>query len=195
MFAAPRFLLFVVAGVAALPAPASASPYTDTVDTAVFNFCPGLRNGWIAPGNPTELTRLRFFRAPELEEDWSDAEDGAPYVFRYGRGAGAVTLGWWPGPQLCSVGFQGSQAEAAAARVKARLARQPAVYQPVPAAQAAWEGGRREAWRVAGRAPSCLAIDTPGRGGEALSYEVSLEPLPPRNPAITLSACAEGNRR
>jgi len=72
MFAAPRFLLFVVAGVAALPAPASASPYTDTVDTAVFNFCPGLRNGWIAPGNPTELTRLRF---AQMGTRWAAACD------------------------------------------------------------------------------------------------------------------------
>ena len=193
MFASPRSILLLAVS-AALPAPATASPYTDTVEAAVFSLCAGLRDGRIAPGNPTELTRLRFFRTPEVEEDWSDAEDGAPYVFRYGRGTGAVTLGWWPAPQLCSVGFRGSQAAAAAARIKARVARMPAVYRPVPAAQAAWEGGRREVWRVAGRAPLCLSIDTPGREGEELSFDVSLEPLPPRNPAITLSACAEGNR-
>ena len=91
MSAAPcRVLAFALA--AALPAPAFASLYTDAVETAVFRLCPALRSGRISGEHPTELTRLGYRRTPEVEEDWTDAEDGAPYIFVRGNGAGGVRL-------------------------------------------------------------------------------------------------------
>ena len=189
MFAAPCRILACVALAAALPAPALASPYTDTVETAVFSLCPALHGGQISPDRPAALTRLGYRRRAEVEEDWSDAEDGAPFVFTRGRGAEAVTIGYWPGPQICSVDFRGRQAPAAAAQVRARLARAPLVYRRTAASHALWEDGRREAWRVAGRVPLCLSIDTPGREPDPGSYEIMAEPFPPLHPAVDISAC------
>ena len=190
MFAAPCRILACFVLALALPAPAFASPYADTVETAVFNLCPALHGGQISPDRPAALTRLGYRRRPELEEDWADAEDGAPFVFARGRGGAAVTIGYWPDPQICSVDFRGRQAPAAAARVQARLARAPSVYRRVAASHALWEDGRRLSWRVAGRVPLCLSIDTPGREPEQGSYEIVSEPFPPLHPAVDISACA-----
>jgi len=188
MTAAPRFILALAACTALQPAPAFASPYTDNIETAVFSLCPALRSGQIIADNPTELNRLGYFRTPELEEDQADAEDGVPYLFTRGRGAEAVTIGYWPVPEACSVTFNGRQAAAAVTRVKARLAGQPRLYRP--AAEARWEmsGTRHEAWRVAGRSTTCLSIDTPV-GSEAAEYVVSIEPLPVLHPGVILSSC------
>ena len=195
MFAAPCRILACAALAIAQPAPAFASPYTDTVETAVFNLCPALSGGQISPDRPAALTRHGYRRRPGVEEDWSDAEDGAPFVFTRGRGAEAVTLGYWPGPQICSVAFGGRQASAAAARVRARLARAPLAYRRMAASHALWEDGRREAWLVAGRVPMCLSIDTPGREPEPGSYEIMSEPFPPLHPAMDISACASDRVR
>lgn len=188
MSAAPRLVVALAACVAPLPAPAFASPYTDSIETAVFSLCPALRSERISPDNPTELTRLGYFRRPELEEDQADAEDGVPYLFTRGRGAEAVTIGYWPVPDLCSVSFNGRQAAAATARIKARMAAQPRLYRPV--AEARWElsNTRHEAWRVAGRSTTCLAVDTPV-GGEGTEYVVTIEPLPVLHPGVILSSC------
>jgi hypothetical protein len=190
MSAAPRLVLVAAACAASLPSPALASPFTESVETAVFSLCPGLRSDRISPDNPSELTRFGYFRTPEMEDDWSDVEDGAPYIFTRGRGAEAVTIAYWPFPELCSVGFGGRQAAAAAARVKARLVRESRLYRREPAGDRASDGGRRETWRVLRRNPLCLAIDTPARQGEPMSYEVSYEPLPPLHPGFAISACA-----
>jgi len=127
MSAAPCRVLAFAALAAALPSPALTSPYTDTVATAVFRLCPGLRSGRISAEHPTELTRLGYRRTPEIEEDWADAEDGAPFIFTRGREADAVTVAYWPYPQLCNVIFGGERAAAALAQVKARIARAPRV--------------------------------------------------------------------
>ena len=190
MFAVPRRAVAVAALAAALPSPALASPYTDAVETAVFTLCPRLQSGQISPRRPTALTRLGYRRTPEIEEDWTDAEDGAPFIFTRGSGADAVTVAYWPYPQLCNVIFGGDRATAAMAQVKARIARAPRVYRRVPAAEWSSEAGRHEAWRVVRRPPMCLAIDTPAAEGELMSYEVSFEPLPPLQPALAISACA-----
>src|SRR5688500_12261901 len=134
MSAAPCRVLAFAALAAALPSPALASLYTDAVETAVFRLCPDLRSGRISGEHPTELTRLGYRRTPEVEEDWTDAEDGAPFIFTRGREADAVTVAYWPYPQLCNVIFGGERAAAALAQVKARIARAPRVYRRVPAA-------------------------------------------------------------
>ena len=189
MSAAPRLGLALAACATVLPAPAASSPYTDSIETAVFNLCPALRSGRISPDNPNELTRLGYFRTPELEEDQADAEDGMPYLFTRGRGTGAVTIDYWPYPQYCSISFGGRQAAAAVARVKARMAREPRVYRR--AAEADWEldGVRHEAWQVVRRSNMCLAIETPG-GTNPNLYSISYEPLPVIHPGVVRSACA-----
>ena len=190
MFAVPFRAIAVAACAAALPAPAFASPFIDGVETAVFTLCPRLDARLISPERPLELTRLGYRRLAEMEEDWTDAEDGAPFIFRRGRGAQEVTLAYWPYPRLCSVTFGGDEAAAAAARVRARLAREPRRYRREPAGDRASQDGRRETWRVVRRAPLCLAIETPARAEEPMSYGVSYEPLPPLHPGLAISSCA-----
>lgn len=194
MSAAPRFVLAVAACAAALPSPASASPYTDQIEAAVFSLCPGLRDGRISPDNPDQLNRLGYFRTPEIEEDQADAEDGVPFLFTRGRGAEAVTIGYWPVPELCSVTFGGRQSAAAVTRVKARMADQPRLYQPANEARWELDGARHEAWRVVRPSAMCLAIDTP-TGGEETDYVISIEPLPVLHPGMALSSCDPARTR
>jgi hypothetical protein len=188
MSVAPRLLL-VLAACAAAPPPAFGSPYTDSIETAVLSLCPMLRSGRISPDNPDELTRLGYFRTPELEEDQADAEDGVPFLFTRGRGAEAVTIGYWPYPQYCSVSFGGHQAAAAVARIKARMEREPRIFRR--AAEADWEldGVRHEAWQVVRRSDMCLAIETPA-GTDPDRYSITYEPLPVLHPGVVRSACA-----
>lgn len=173
----------------ALPTPALASTYADAVETAVFSLCPDLRSGRISPEQLGELTRLGYRRTPEVEEDWADVEDGAPFIFVRGSETDAIKLAYWPYPQLCSVIFDGDQGAAALAQVRARISREPRAYRYVEEASWASQTGRHDAWRVARRRPMCLAIDTPARGGDT-GYEVTYEPLPPRHPGLALSSCA-----
>ena len=191
MSAAPvRAFVCLVAAAPLAPAPALASPYTDAVETAVFSLCPQLRSGRIVADDPSALAALGYFRAPEVEDDMTDAEDGAPIVFRRGRGLAAITVAYWPSPQLCSVRFAGRQAAAAAERVRARVTATPQTYRPEPAAGYVLGDVRHEAWRVAGRRSACLAIDGPTAESGTTTYNVNLEPLSPLHPAVSLSACA-----
>jgi len=190
MSAAPCRVLAFAALAAALPSPALASPYSDAVETAVFELCPGLRNGQISPERPTSLTRAGFRRTPEVEEDEADAEDGVPFLFARGAGAEAVTVGYWPVIDSCSVRFSGEQSAAAVAQVKARLAREARRFRRYAAGDRSWDFGRRETWRVVRGARSCLSIETPGRQGDPLSYNVSYEPLIPLQPQMFIASCA-----
>ncbi len=189
MFAAPRRSIAIAAlsGALTVPSPASASPFTDAVETAVFSLCPGLRSGEISPERPRALTHLGYRRTPEVEEDWADAEDGAPFIFV--RAVDGTTVAYWPYPQACNVIFRGDQADAALAQVKARISRQPRVYRRVPEAEWSSEQGRHEAWRLGRRGSICLTTVSPSRGGEPMSHEVSFEPFPPLHPGLVLSGC------
>ena len=177
------------------PTPALASPYTDAVETAVFTLCPQLRSGRIAADDPSDLARLGYFRVREVEADMTDAEDGAPVVYRRGRGEAAIEIGYWSYPQLCSVRFAGRQAAAAAERVRARLAAAPQTYRREPAADYALEDVRHEAWRVAGPQAACLAIDAPTVESTTATHDVQIEPLPPLHPGLSLSGCAPATAR
>ena len=177
------------------PAPALASPYTDAVETAVFRLCPQLRSGRIIADDPSALAALGYFRIPEVEDDMTDAEDGAPVVFRRGRGLGAITIAYWSFPQLCSVSFAGRQAAAAAERIRARLAANARTYRPEPAAGYVLGDVRHEAWRVADRETACLGIDAPTDESGTTTYDVNLEPLPPLHPGMSISACAPTDAR
>ncbi|HYD37577.1 MAG TPA: hypothetical protein VEA60_08185 [Allosphingosinicella sp.] len=156
----------------------------------MFDICPALHDGRISAERPGALTRRGYRRTPEVEEDWADAEDGAPFVFARGQGDETVTIAFWPYPRLCSVGFGGDDAASAVARVKTRIARERRLYRRVPEAAWTMEGIRHEAWRVERRVPMCLAIDTPDGEDAPLRYEVSYEPLPPLHPGMVRSACA-----
>ena len=192
-----RPVLFVAVVAAAVgPVPLVASPYTDAVETAVFTICPQLRAGMVAAEQePGALARLGYWRQRDLEEDWTDAEDGAPFVFRRGRGVGAVTIGYWAYPRLCSVSFAGRQAAAAAERLRARLSAAPRTYRREPAADYVLGDVRHEAWRVAGVDSACLAIDGPTADSTTTTYDVRLEPLPPLHPGLAMSACAPAGER
>ena len=190
-----RMVAFILFATAIVPGPAIASPYTDAVETAVFTICPQLRAGLIAaeqePGVPATLG---YRRQRDLEEDWTDAEDGAPFVLRRGRGVGAVTIGYWPSPRLRSVNFAGRQAAASAVRIRARLSASR-TYRREPAADYVLGDVRHEAWRVSGAESACLAIDAPTADSPTTTYDVRIEPLPPLHPGLAMSACAPASER
>ena len=189
MFAAPcRVAAFALLAVA-FPSPALATPYIDAVETAVFDLCPGLRSGRVSAERPRALTRAGYRRTPELEEDQADAEDGVPYLFVRAGNAEVIRLALWPHPQICIVTFAGREAEAAAARVRARLARSPRRYLRVPAADWVRESARHEAWQVIGPPSLCLSVDSPGGLEEPPSFDIWYQPDPPLQPAISLSMC------
>lgn len=190
MFASSRRAIVLALLSAAQATPVLASPQSDDVETAVFDICPRLQAGRLSAERPTELTRLGYRRTPELEEDRADAEDGVPFIFVRGRETHAITIAYWPYPQLCVVRFGGNQSEAALVQIRARIAREPRVYRRVAAAEWLSEAGRHEAWRVVRRRALCLAIDSPAADREPMSHEVSYEPLPPLQPALAVSACA-----
>ena len=190
MSAAPCRVLAFAALAAALPAPALASLYTDAVETAVFGLCPALRSGRISGEPPTELTRLGYRRTPEVEEDWTDAEDGAPYIFVRGNGAGVVRLAYWSFPELCSVQLEGSEGAAAVARVKARMAREPRVYRRATPNDSPLDDVGVEAWRVFQRRAMCLAIISPERNDRREGFEILLQPFPPLHPGMSNTLCA-----
>jgi hypothetical protein len=186
----PRLSLVIAAIAAwAAPAPLLASPHSDAVETAVFDLCPRLRAGTILGRHPTALTRLGYRRVREEEEDETDAEDGAPFIFRLGRGADAITLRYWAFPELCSVVFGGDAAASAAAQLRTRIAREPLLYQRVAEAERTSEAGRNEAWRVARPTPACLTMGPVLWPEPARRYAVSLEPFVSLHPGMAISAC------
>jgi len=195
MPALPRLSLVALAlAASAAPAPAVASPFTDAVETAVFDLCPRLRAGTIQGRHPTALTRLGYRRVREEEDDLTDAEDGAPFLFRRGRGAAAITLAYWGFPELCDVTFGSDEAEAAAAQLRARIAREPQLYSRIPEAEWTSEAGRNEAWRIARPAPGCLTMGPVLWAEPARRYSVSQEPLPVLHPGLAVSACETASR-
>lgn len=188
--ALPRLSLVALAlSATATPAPLLASPHSDAVETAVFDLCPRLRAGRILGRHPTALTRLGYRRVREEEDDETDAEDGAPFIFRLGRGADAITLKYWGFPELCSVTFGGDDADSAAAQLRARIAREPALYTRIPEAEWTSEAGRNEAWRVTRPATACLTMGPVLWPEPAQRYAVSLEPLPVLHPGMAISSC------
>jgi hypothetical protein len=93
------------------------------VTEAVFEHCPGLIDGRIAPEEVATLASRGFRRQRSMEETLRRArpEAGNPIVVAAGSTESPVILAYWPDRQFCNVSFKGGEAEAAFEAVLARL--------------------------------------------------------------------------
>jgi hypothetical protein len=133
-------VLFALAASVAVPAEAAEPALADVVRTTLFDTCPLLVTGAIRLSDPATVHKLGLRRGPpDLERRLAHPVRGQPEMAGRAVGANFVALAVYPAGALCTVTFGGPELGRAHAAISARIAADPALYEPDQASS-----GRRD---------------------------------------------------
>ena len=144
-----RLLMLAAFATAAGATDAVGSPFTDRVEVAVFELCPGLRSGRIVESDLGSLRQRGFHRTPQREADLARAMPsyGNVWALSAGDPSALVWISYWPQPAFCSISIRGTEAAAAMGRVRERFLRHGSGFRREPRYDRTHGLGTEEAYR------------------------------------------------